>query len=235
MKHMVITLVGTTLLAALASAQETSALKTQQDKVSYGIGVSVARNFKQQGLDVNLDMVIKGIRDDFAGGKLLMTEDELKTTLTAFQEELRKTQAHDRKIAADDNKKAGDAFRADNKKKEGVVTLPDGLQYKILKAGTGNKPVETDTVEVRYTGTTPKAIVFDKTDPNGPPATFSLTRLTAGWKEALQLMPVGSKWQLVVPPELAYGMQGSGRDIGPNATLLFDVELLGIKAETVKK
>jgi len=236
MKHLVIMIAGVTLLAAFAPAQETTTLKTEKDKISYGIGVSVARNFKQQGLDVNLDVVFKGIRDDFAGGKLLMTEDELRTTLTTFQEELRRTQAHDRKIAADDNQKTGDTFRAENKKKEGVVALTDGLQYKILKAGTGKKPTENDTVEVRYTGTLINGTVFDKTDPGGPPATFGLKQIIAGWKEALQLMPVGSKWQLVIPPELAYGAQGMGRDIGPNSTLVFEVELLGIKqVEAPKK
>jgi len=235
MKRLVIMIMGATLLAAFAPAQDKSALKTQKDKISYGIGVSVARNFKQQGLDMNLDTVIKGIRDEFAGGKLLMTEDELKTTLTAFQEELQRTQAHDRKIAADDNKKAGDAFREANKKKEGVVTLPDGLQYKILKAGKGKKPVETETLELRYTGSLINGAVFDKTDPKGPPALIDMKPLIAGWKEALQLMPVGSKWQLVIPPELAFGAKGAGRDIGPNATLVFEVELLGIKAEAAKK
>ena len=215
------------------SAQETQIFKSQKDKVSYAIGISVARNFKQQGIDIDLDQVIKGLRDAYTDGKLLIDDQDLRTTLSAFQQELLQNQAKARKAAEVDNKKAGDAFLAENKTKDGVVTLPSGLQYKILKAGNGKKPVETDTVQVRYKGTLLNGTVFDSTDPNGPPAEFKATGVIAGWTEALKLMTVGSKWQLFIPPELAYSTRGAGAQIGPNATLIFDVELIGIK-ETAK-
>ena len=221
---------GVVLLAAQC-AQEPTDLNTEKDKVSYGIGVSVAKNFKQQGVEVDMNMMIKGMKDELSGKKLLMSEDELRKTMTAYQQELRQKQMQKRKVAALDKKKEGDAFLAENKKKEGVVTLPNGLQYKILKASEGKKPTAEDTVEVKYRGTLIDGKEFDSS--GAATRTFKVKEVIPGWREALQLMPVGSKWQLVVPSDLAYGERGTGQVIGPNATLIFEVELVDIKpAET---
>jgi FKBP-type peptidyl-prolyl cis-trans isomerase FklB len=164
-----------------------------------------------------------------AGNKTLLTDQEAQTTLTTLQADLRKKQELMTQQAAETNKKEGDAFLTANKGKEGVVTLPSGLQYKILQEGTGPKPAATDTVSVNYRGTLLNGTEFDSSYKRGQPATFGVGQIIKGWNEALQLMPVGSKWQLFVPPDLAYGGRGAGRDIGPNSTLVFEVELLSIQ------
>ena len=222
-------ILGLWLVAAQVCAEEPVVLKTQKDKVNYGIGVNLARNFKQQGIEIDLDLVIKGMRDEFSGQKILMSEKELGAIMTAFQTENRQKQVQARRIAAVDNKKAGDAFLTENKTKEGVVTLPSGLQYKILRAGDGKKPTEADSVEVRYRGTLIDGTEFDNSERSGQSTvTLAVKGLVPGVKQALQLMPVGSKWQLFIPYQLAYGQQGSG-NIPPNATLIFELELLAIK------
>jgi FKBP-type peptidyl-prolyl cis-trans isomerase len=218
---------GLVLLTAQC-AQEPSDLKTEQDKVNYGIGVSVAKNFKQQGVEVDVNLMIKGMKDELSGKKLLMSEDELRKTMIAFQNELRRKQMQEKKLATIDNKKEGDAFLAENKKKEGVVTTPGGVQYKILKAAEGKKPTADDTVEVKYRGTLINGKEFDSS--GAQTRTFKVAEVIPGWREALQLMPVGSKWQLVVPPELAYGERGMGQAIMPNTTLIFEIDLVGIKS-----
>lgn len=229
MKRTWIVVVGLTLLAARASAEEAPVLKTQQDKVSYSIGVEAGRNYKRMGVEVDADLLVKGLRDALSSDKLLMTDEEIRATMTAYQAELRQKQAQATRLAAENNKKAGEAFLTDNKTKEGVVTLPSGLQYKILKVGDGKTPTEADTVECNYRGTLIDGTEFDSSHRRGQPATFKAAGVIPGWKEALKLMPVGSKWQLFVPHQLAYGERGVGRDIGPNATLIFEVELLAIK------
>ena len=216
------------LLATQVNAEDVS-LKTQMEKVSYAIGVDIAKNFKQQGIEINVDSLTKGMRDGLAGGKLLMTDEELVATLTSYQAELNKKRAEAMKAAAEENQKAGQAFLEENKKKEGVVTLPSGLQYKILQAGNGPKPKPGDTVECNYRGTLINGKEFDSSYKRGQPASFPVTGVIRGWTEALQLMPVGSKWQLFIPAQLAYGMRGAGPDIGPNSTLIFEIELLSIK------
>jgi FKBP-type peptidyl-prolyl cis-trans isomerase len=229
------------LLTAQVHAEETQALRTQQDKVSYGIGVEMADNLKRQGIEVdfgknpkpqwnevNLDLVIKGLKDQLSGEKLLMPERELRRNLIMFQSELRRKQVQTRTVGSEVNKQEGEAFLQENKKKEGVVTLPSGLQYKILKAGDGRKPTDTDTVEVIYRGTLINGTEFDSSKP-GQPTVLKITGLIPGLKEALKLMPVGSKWQIFVPTQLAYGPRGKGREIGPNETLIYELELLSIK------
>ena len=224
-----VAVLGLGLLAAQVSAGETPVLKTEKDKLSYGLGVDVARSFQRLGVQVDTDVLVQAIRDVLSGGKLLMTDAELRATMTTFQAELRQRQAAARTKAGEDNKKQGDAFLAENKTKEGVVTLPSGLQYKILKAGNGKTPTDADTVECHYRGTLINGTEFDSSYRTGKPMTIKVTAVIPGWKEALKLMPVGSKWHLVIPPQLAYGDRGAGQEIGPNATLVFEVELLAIK------
>ncbi|MFH2067902.1 MAG: FKBP-type peptidyl-prolyl cis-trans isomerase [Candidatus Omnitrophota bacterium] len=217
------------LMATQVNCAQTTLLNTQKEKVSYGIGVNIAKSFKPQGIEIDVEALVKGLRDAFSGGKLLMTEDEIQATMRQFQIELNQKQAQGAKAVSTENKKEGAAFLAGNKTKPGVVTLPSGLQYKILKAGNGKKPIGSDTVECHYRGTLVNGTEFDSSYRRGQPASFPVSGVIPGWTEALKLMPVGSKWQLFIPPQLAYGTQGAGRDIGPDATLIFEVELLAIK------
>jgi UDP-GlcNAc:undecaprenyl-phosphate/decaprenyl-phosphate GlcNAc-1-phosphate transferase len=216
-------------LAANVCAEEPPALKTQKDKVSYSVGVDVAKSFSKMGMDLDIDVFIRGLKDGFSGKNTLMTDDEMHAAMIAFQNDLVKKQSQGKLTAADENKKTGEAFLAENKKKEGVVTLPSGLQYKILKAGKGKKPTDADTVECHYRGTLIDGTEFDSSYRRGQTASFPVNGVISGWTEALKLMPVGSKWQLFVPSQLAYKERGAGAEIGPNATLIFEVELLGIK------
>lgn len=218
------------IMTGCALAQEAPALKTQQDKVNYGIGVGVARNFKNQGIEVNLELVIRGMRDTLSGASLLMTEEDLAKTMLAFQQEMQQKMAQARKLTAEKNKKEGEAFLAENAKKEGVTVLPSGLQYKILKAGDGKIPASTDSAECNYIGTFIDGKEFDNSYKMGKPVVFKIqSGIIPGWSEALKLMPVGSKWQIFLPPQLAYGEKGAGSQIGPNVTLIFEIELLSIK------
>src|ERR1700678_2522648 len=211
------------------------ALTTQKDKASYAIGMnigrSVAAKFKSDSLDVNNAIFLRGMKDALAGGKMLLTDDEAKAVLDALQTEMRKTEEEKMAQAGDINKAKGDAFLAANQAKDGVVTLPSGLQYKIVTPGTGPKPVATDSVVCNYRGTLIDGTEFDASAKHGGPATFPVNQVIKGWTEALQLMPVGSKWQLYIPSDLAYGSRGAGGDIGPNSTLIFDIELLSIKGK----
>jgi len=217
------------LMATQVNAAQAPLLKTQKEKISYSIGVSAAKGLKQQGIEVNVESLVKGLKDELAGKKLLMTENELQATMSKFQAELSQKQTQGAKTASAGNKKEGAAFLAKNKTKPGVVTLSSGLQYKILKAGTGKKPIGSDTVKCDYRGTLINGTEFDSSYRRGQAASFPVSGVISGWTEALKLMPVGSKWQLFVPSQLAYGAQGTGREIGPDATLIFEVELLAIK------
>jgi FKBP-type peptidyl-prolyl cis-trans isomerase len=224
------------LLATAVFAQEPQALKTDKEKMSYAIGVDIARNFQRQRIDADTDALLKGMRDVLSRSKLAMSEEELYAALNEFQTELKQTRARTVAAAAAQNKQKSDAFLAANKTKEGVVTLLSGLQYKILKEGDGKKPTGDDTVEVNYRGTLLDGAEFDSSFARGQPATLKVAGVIKGWAEALQLMPVGSKWELFIPPELAYGAAGhsygkrvGGRNVGPNETLIFEVELLAIK------
>ncbi len=218
------------MMLGTVSAQEAPVLKTQQDKVNYGIGVGVARNFKNQGIGVDVDLVIRGMKDTLSGAPLLMTEEDLAKTMNAFQQELAVKLAQARKMAADSNKKVGDAFLQENAKKEGITVLPSGLQYKILKAGEGKMPTNADSVVCHYRGTFIDGKEFDSSYKRGEPLTIKVQGgVIQGWSEALKLMPVGSMWQIFIPSQLAYGEKGAGSQIGPNAALIFEIELLSIK------
>ncbi len=215
--------------AATAKTGAPLVLKTQKDKVSYAIGLNIGKSFRKDSVDVNSAIFARGVKDAITGAKPLLTDEELKVVLTELQAELKKRQDDATRLAGETNQKAGEAFLAENKTKDGVVTLPSGLQYKIITAGTGPKPAESDSVVCNYRGTLLDGTEFDSSYKRGQPATFPVNGVIKGWTEALQLMPVGSKWQLFVPPSLAYGARGAGGEIGPDATLLFEVELISIQ------
>jgi FKBP-type peptidyl-prolyl cis-trans isomerase FklB len=205
-------------------------LKTQKDKASYAIGLNIGKSMNKDSVDVDTSILLRGLKDGLAGGKPLLTDDEARAVMTTLQSEMRKKQEAKMLVQGEANKKEGEAFLAGNKTKDGVVTLPSGLQYKILKEGTGAKPVATDTVVCNYRGTLLDNTEFDSSYKRGQAATFPLSNVIKGWTEALQLMPVGSKWQLFIPSELAYGPRGGpGGAIGPNATLIFEVELMSVQ------
>ena len=206
-------------------------LETPKDKASYAIGMNIAKGIQKQSIDVDPNIVARGLKDALAGGKTLLTDDEATAAMKDLQAEMKKAQEEKMQLAGDANKKEGDAFLAANKAKEGVVTLPSGLQYKILTEGAGPKPTASDSVVCNYRGTLINGTEFDSSYKRGQPATFPVGQVIKGWTEALQLMPVGSKWQLFIPSDLAYGPRGAGRDIGPNATLMFEVELISIQAK----
>jgi FKBP-type peptidyl-prolyl cis-trans isomerase FklB len=203
-------------------------LKTQKEKNSYAVGMSIGLGLHKQGVDVDPALVARGVRDQMAGAKTLMSEDEMKATLQQLRGDLAKQQEAKAREAGATNRKEGEAFLAANKAKQGVTTLPDGLQYKILTEGTGPKPSASDTVTVNYRGTLLDGKEFDSSYKRGQPASFPVGGVIKGWTEALQLMPVGSKWQLFIPADLAYGDHSPSPDIGPGETLIFEVELLSI-------
>src|ERR1700682_4414300 len=215
--------------ATSAKSQTAPALKTQTDKVSYAIGLNIGRSLHKDSLEVDPNILVRGLEDGLGGGKKLFTGDEAKAAMTTLQNDLRQKQEEKMQAAGEKNKKEGEAFLVANKTSEGVVALPSGLQYKILKEGTGPKPTASDTVVCNYRGTLLDNTEFDSSYKRGQPTTFSVGQVIKGWTEALQLMPVGSKWQLFVPSELAYGQRVAGPEIGPNATLIFEVELLSIQ------
>ncbi len=221
-------------LAGQTAAQEASALKDQKDKLSYSLGVEIAKNLKQlQGysVELNQDLVLQGVKDAFSGGKTLMSDEEIKETLSGFQKEMIAKQKEAFKKLGEKNKAEGEAFLAENKKKEGVVTLASGLQYKVITSGSDKKPKPTDTVKVHYKGTLINGTEFDSSYRHGEPAGFQVNTVIPGWTEALELMGEGAKWQVFIPSNLAYGERGAGGQIGPNATLIFEIELISIEEQ----
>ncbi len=225
---------GSTAAAVKAPAvksPDAMELKTEKDKLSYAIGVNVGRSLQKDAVEVEANIVTQGLKDALAGGKTLITEDEAKALITALQTDLHKKQDQAMQAAGEANKKQGEAFLAANKAKDGVVTLPSGLQYKVLTEGKGPKPTSSDTVVCNYKGTLIDGTEFDSSYKRGQPATFPVGQVIKGWTEALQLMPVGSKWELFIPSEMAYGPRGPTPAIGANSTLIFEVELLSIQAK----
>jgi FKBP-type peptidyl-prolyl cis-trans isomerase FklB len=213
------------------------ALTTRKDKFSYALGMNIGNGYKQglekQSVEFDADLIAQGVKDAMSGAKTRLTDDEAKTVLTEVQTEVNKQRQEKMQEAAAKNKTEGEAFLTANKNKEGVVTLPSGLQYKILTAGIGPKPTASDQVVCNYRGTLIDGTEFDSSYKRGKPATFGVGQVIKGWTEALQLMPIGSKWQLFIPSSLAYGERGGpGGAIGPNEALIFDVELISIVDKT---
>lgn len=217
------------LAVSLGEAQKKTELKTQKQKASYGIGCDIGKNFKQEFPDVDVEAMVLGFRHAISGAKLAIDEKELTQVMTEFQKEMMSRRAERMAVEGEKNKKEGEAFLAENQKKEGVVTMPSGLQYKIIKAGTGPKPKKENTVKCHYRGTLLDGKEFDSSYKRGEPMEYPVGNFIPGWIEALQLMPVGSRWELYVPANLAYGDRGNGGDIGPGALLIFELELIAIK------
>jgi FKBP-type peptidyl-prolyl cis-trans isomerase len=225
MKHRWIAILGMLFLAFQVSAEENLVLKNQKEKMSYIIGMDIGNNLKRQLIDVDPNILARGIQDALSAAKPLLTEQEIQNTLTAFQKE----KAAKQEEVAKKNKNEGEAFMTANKKKEGVKALASGLQYRVIKSGTGKKPKINDSVTTHYRGTLVDGTEFDSSYKRGQPVTFLVSGVIAGWTEALQLMEEGAKWQLFVPPNLAYGERGAGGVIGPNATLIFEIELISVQ------
>jgi FKBP-type peptidyl-prolyl cis-trans isomerase FklB len=224
MRLRVIIVLGILFLVSQLNAQEKPVLKNQKEKVSYIIGMDIGGNLKRQSIDVDPNILTKGVQDALSGAKPLLSNEEIQETMVAFQKEMMEKQ-----------KQRGEAFLSENKKKEGVKTLPSGLQYKVIKAGTGRKPKLNNTVTINYRGTLIDGTEFDSSYRHGQPATFPVSGVIPGWTEALQLMEEGAKWQFFIPPNLAYGERGAGGLIGPNATLIFEVELISVQENKQEK
>jgi FKBP-type peptidyl-prolyl cis-trans isomerase FklB len=222
-------LLGLTLgLGATVAAAETK-LNSEQDKVSYMIGHQIGSNFKRDGLEVDINMLTTGMKEALAGTKSPLSPEESQKLMQDLQKKLQAKAEEKQKVEGEKNLKAGKDFLDANKKKDGVKVLPSGLQYKVIAEGKGDSPKATDMVKTNYKGTLIDGTEFDSSYKRGQPATFPVNGVIKGWTEALQLMKPGSKWALYVPPELAYGERGAGELIGPNSTLVFEVELLGVE------
>lgn len=228
MKLVAAAAMGLVMSSTMATANVTS-LKTDTDKLSYSIGSDLGKNFKRQSIDINPTAMAQGISDAMGNGKSLLTDDQMKDVLTKFQKDIMAKRAAEMGKKSAENLAVGTKFLAENKAKDGVVTLPSGLQYKIIKNGSGAKPTKDDMVTVEYTGHLISGEVFDSTAKTGKPATFKLSQVIPGWTEALQLMPSGSTWEIYVPATLAYGDRSVGGPIGPNETLIFNIHLISVE------
>lgn len=231
MKKIVVFIMACLLFGGSLYADDKALLTTEKEKVSYSMGVDIGKRLKQQSIDFDPELFAKGLKDIYGGSETLLTDQEIKETLAAFQKTLIAKQTEMRKQMGEKNKSDGDAFLAGNKKKGGVITLPSGLQYMVIEEGTGKTPKATDTVVTNYRGTLVDGTEFDSSYKRGKPATFPVNGVIKGWTEALQLMKEGAKWKLFIPSDLAYGERGAGNIIGPNATLIFDIELISVKEE----
>jgi len=229
MKKVLLTLTLSSLLAAPVMADTTP--KTEEDRLSYSLGLIMGQRLQQDFENLDVDMLAQAIKDTYAGD-LKMTEAEVRETMQAFQQKKMLEQQEAQAKAAEANLKAGQKFMKENGKKKGVVTTESGLQYQVLTAGSGAKPALTDQVKVHYEGKLLNGEVFDSSYKRGEPVTFGLNQVIPGWQEGLQLMSVGSKWKIFIPSDLAYGPGGTGGPIGPNETLIFEVELLEINPES---
>ncbi|MBS0358229.1 MAG: FKBP-type peptidyl-prolyl cis-trans isomerase [Proteobacteria bacterium] len=216
--------------AAKMTAQSSEKLTTEKQKLSYTIGVDLGSNLRKQGVDVDPQVLFKGLQDAMSDSPLMMNQETMETTLQNLQKQLFAKHASEFKQVAEKNKTEGAQFLSKNKTQPGVVTLANGLQYKVLTEGKGKKPQANDSVTVEYTGRLLNGEVFDSTEQKGTPVTFRLNEVIPGWTQALQLMPEGSTWEVYVPSDLAYGARGVGGPIGPNQTLVFKIHLISSQA-----
>lgn len=216
--------------AVSETAAKTDSVSTADDNLSYALGQHLGNNLKQQmGEKISLETLFKGMQDAYTGAKTRFTSEEAIKLIREFQQTKMSQQMEELKQQGEKNLKAGEQFLEENKKNEGVTVLPSGLQYKVLKEGTGKTPTASDEVTTHYKGTLIDGTVFDSSYERGEPVTFPVNGVIAGWTEALQLMKEGAKWQLVIPAKLAYGENGRPGAIGPQSTLVFEVELLSVK------
>jgi FKBP-type peptidyl-prolyl cis-trans isomerase FklB len=229
MRFFSILILAMLLISCQNNAQENVELKTRKDSVSYAIGQNIGSNFKTQNIDVDPMVVAAGMKDVISDAETKLTEEQAQQVWMSYQQELMAAQQKEREEQGVKNKEEGAKWLAENAKKEGVKVTESGLQYKVIKMGDGPKPTASDKVKVHYRGRFIDGKEFDSSYKRGEPAVFPVTGVIPGWTEVLQLMPVGSKWEVYVPAELGYGDRGMGQDIPPNATLIFDVELLGIE------
>ena len=229
MKQILIAILSVTLLFGICRAGDKLDMTDERVKLSYSVGYQVGGDFKRQGLDINPEMLLKGVQDSLLGKEPLMTPQEMRSTLAEVQKTVAAAQNQKNKAQVEKILAEGRVFLAENAKKAGVKTLPSGLQYKVIKEGFGAMPIATDTVTVHYRGTLIDGTEFDTSYSRGKPATFRVDGVIAGWTEALQLMKEGARWQLFIPPNLAYGEKGAGSKIPPNSSLIFDVELISVE------
>lgn len=229
-KCICIVMTGGMCCVAYAAPEPVTELKTPQDKVNYAIGVNIANSFKQQDVEVNLDLVIQGLRDGYGDGELLLSSQELRKATVQHQTNVRKKfGSRARATLSDGNKKASETFLTNNRKKDGVVVLPSGMQYIVVKDGHGKKPVDGSSVAYRFSGTLINGKEFDGTSRTGEPKPISIKDIAPeGLREGLKLMSVGSRWQFFLPPQLGYGELGFGQAVGPNQVVIYDVELLAV-------
>lgn len=218
-------LLGGVLLASQVNAQQTLTLKNQKEKMSYIMGMDIGKSLKTQPMEIDVDVLLRGIKDTVLGGKSLLTEQEIRETVALFQKEMIAKQ----QAVAEKNRKDREAFLGGDPKKEGIVTLSSGLKYKVIQPGIGSKPKSTDTVMVHYWATLMDGTEFDSSYRRGQPESLSVNEVIPGLREALVLMQEGAKWLLYIPPNLAYGERGLGGQIGPNSALFFEVELIAIQ------
>jgi len=228
-KRLAMAMFAAVALSGAAFAADTPVLKGDKEKLSYSIGMDIGGGLKRQSVEVDPDLLAKGFKDSYGGAKTILTEEEARQAIMDFQKTLMAKQAETMQKLAEKNKADGEKFLSENAKKEGVKVLPSGLQYKEITPGAGKSPKTTDTVTTNYRGTLIDGTEFDSSYKRGQPATFPVSGVIPGWTEALQLMKEGAKWQLFVPSSLAYGERGAGREIGANATLIFEVELISVK------
>ena len=215
------------LLTAL-NAEGGTDLKTDKEKLSYALGMDIGGSMKSQSIDINPDIFAKGVKDVVEDNKALLTNEEFQATMEKFQQKMVAKQADQAEIIAETNKAEGDQFLAENRKKEGVITTDSGLQYIVIEEGSGDSPKADDTVSVHYKGELINGTEFDNSYKRNQPATFPVSGVIPGWTEALQLMKVGAKWKVFLPSDIAYGERGAGQQVGPNSTLIFEVELISI-------
>jgi len=220
---------GVVALSGAALAADAPEVKSDKEVFSYSLGMNLGGNLKRESVEVDTELLVRGFKDGYGGGKTILTEEEARKSIMDFQKAQMAKKAETMKKLSEKNKADGEKFLAENAKKEGVKSLPSGLQYKEIAPGKGKTPKATDTVTTQYKGTLIDGTEFDSSYKRGEPATFPVSGVIAGWTEALQLMKEGAKWQLFIPPNLAYGERGAGSDIGPNATLIFEVELISVK------